>query len=71
MQTFSLKISPDKLCASMGFYLPVFSGMMTESAIMSVLYGRIGVIENSYSRVFHAVHITNNNIDPYLPHFLQ
>ena len=61
----------DKLCQNTAFYLPVFSRMRTESAIMSLLYGRIQVSENSYSRVFHAVHITNKNIDPHLPHFLQ
>ena len=44
--------------------------MTTESAIMS-LYGRMQVNENLYSRVFYAVRIVNNNIDPYLPHVLQ
>ena len=40
-----------------------------ESAIIS-LYVKIWVSENPYSRVFHTMHITNNNINPYLPHFL-
>ena len=31
---------------------------------------RIRVSENPYSCIFHEVHITNNNIDPCLPHFL-
>ena len=70
MQIFSLGISLDKLCENMGFHLLVFSRIRKESVIMS-LYGR----ENPYSRVFHAVHILhdniNNNLDPYLPHFLQ
>ena len=70
MQIFSLKISLDKLCENMGFHVPAFSRIRIESAIMS-LYGS----ENPYSRIFHAVHIlhdiTNNNIDSYLPHFLQ
>ena len=54
----------------MGFHLLVLSRIRKESVIMS-LYGR----ENPYSRVFHAVHILhdniNNNLDPYLPYFLQ
>ena len=28
------------------------------------LYGRKWVSEKPYSRVFHAMHITDNNIDP-------
>ena len=70
MQIFSLKTRLDKLCENIVFHLPIFPRIRAESVIMS-LYGRIRVSENLYSRVFHAVHITNNNIDPYLPHFLQ
>ena len=70
MQIFLLKISLDKLCENTSFHVPAFSRMRAESAIMS-LYGRIRVSEDPYTRVFHAVHTTNNNIDPYLPHFLQ
>ena len=69
MQIFSLKTSLNKLYENKVFQLPVIPRIRTESAIMP-LYGRIWVSENPYSRVFHAVHITNNNIDPYLPHFL-
>ena len=69
---FLLKTSLDKLCKNTVFHLPVFSHITirTKSAIMP-LYGGIRVSENPYSRVFHAVHITNNNIDSYLPHFMQ
>ena len=70
MQIFSLKTSLNKLSKNTVFHLPVHPRIRTESAIMS-LYGRIRVSEKPYSRVFHAVHITNNNNDPYLPHFLQ
>ena len=51
-------------------FSPILSRMTTDSAIMS-LYGRMQVDENLYSRVYYAVHIGNNNVDPYLPHFLQ
>ena len=64
MKIFSLKTSLTNYCENTIFHLPV------ESAIM-FLYGRTRVSENPYSQVFHAVHITNNNIDLYLPHFLQ
>ena len=70
MQIFSVKTSLDKLCENTVFHLPVFPRIRTESAVMS-LYCGIRVSENPASRVFHAVHITNNNIDPYLPHFVQ
>ena len=39
--------------------------------IIMSLYGRIWVSENPYSRLFHVLHITDNNIDPHLTHFLQ
>ena len=70
MQVFSLKTSLDKLCKNTVFHVPVFPRIRTESAIIS-LYSRIRVSENPCSRVFHAMHTTNNNIDPYLPHFLH
>ena len=47
-----------------GLLLTGFSRMKTESTIMS-LYGRKRVSENLCFRVFNAVHIINNNIDPY------
>ena len=68
MQMFSAKTSLDKL-REYGFSLTVFPRIRTESAIMS-LYGGIRSVKPD-SRVFHAVHITNNNIDPNLPHFVQ
>ena len=70
MQIFSLKISLDKLYENTGFYLPIFCCMRTESVIMS-LYDIVQVSENPYFPVFHAVHITKNNTDPYLAHFLE
>ena len=39
--------------------------------IIMSLQGRIRVSENQYSRLFHVLHITDNNIDPHLTHFLQ
>ena len=68
-QIFLSKTSLDKLCENTAFQLPALSRMRTESAIIS-LYVKIWVSENPYSRVFHTMHITNNNINPYLPHFL-
>ena len=70
MQIFSLKTSLNTLCKNTVFHLPAHPRIMIESAIMS-LYGRIRVSEKPYYRVFYAVHIANNNNDPYLPHFLQ
>ena len=68
MEIFLLKTSLDKLCKNTGFTYRI---LPYKDRIIMSLYGRIWVSENPYSRLFHVLHITDNNIDPHLTHFLQ